>query len=93
MDTVEQQSLDKQVRRTLVPMVAGALLAQFARAGLSIPADVLVGAVEAVFMALYYLVFAVFERYVPWAGVFLGAIGTPTYPDKPKDIDSGERDE
>jgi hypothetical protein len=90
--TGEQDRLDRQLRRTLVPMVAGALLAQFARWGLDIPAEVLTGALEAVFMGLYYVVFAVMERHVPWAGVLIGAIGRPSYPDPLDDLDLFEED-
>ena len=91
-DTGEQDRLDRQLRRTLVPMVAGAVLAQFARWGLDIPADVLTGALEAVFMALYYVAFATMERHAPWAGVLIGAIGRPSYPDPRDDLDVFEED-
>lgn len=67
------------VRRTVVPAVVGIVLAQAARANLVLPAEHVVGLVEAVFVAGYYSVVRLVERYVPEAGVFLGAFVQPRY--------------
>jgi hypothetical protein len=67
------------VRRTVVPAVVGIVLAQAARANLVLPAEHVVGLVEAVFVAGYYSLVRLVERYVPEAGVFLGAFVQPRY--------------
>jgi len=67
------------VRRTVVPAVVGILLAQAARANLTLPAEHVVGLVEAVFVTVYYGVVRAVERYVPEAGLFLGAFVQPRY--------------
>lgn len=91
--TDETVSTEKQIRRTLVPVVAGTLLAQLARAGLDIPAEVLTGIVEAVVIGLYYVAIAVIEKYVPWAGILIGGVGGPVYPEGRSSQDRGESDE
>jgi hypothetical protein len=72
----------------LVPVVVGTLLAQAARLGLDIPAEVLTGIIEAIVIGLYYVTLAIAEKYVPWAGILLGGIGSPVYPDG---LDSQDR--
>ena len=67
------------VRRTVVPAVVGIVLAQAARANLRLPAEHVVGLVEAVFVTVYYSTVRAVERYVPEAGVFLGAFVQPRY--------------
>jgi hypothetical protein len=67
------------VRRTVVPAVVGIILAQAARANLTLPAEHVVGLVEAVFVTVYYTVVRAIERYVPEAGLFLGAFVQPRY--------------
>lgn len=90
--TAEIDRTEKQIRRTLVPVVAGTVLAQFARWGLDIPADVMTGIVEAVVIGVYYVALALAERYVPWVGILLGGIGRPSYPDGLDTQDRGEAD-
>lgn len=90
--TDEASTTEKQIRRTLVPVVAGTLLAQLARAGLDIPAEVLTGIVEAVVIGLYYVVLAVAEKHLPWAGILLGGIGGPVYPEGLNTQDRRESD-
>lgn len=92
-DTTEgKHDLGQQVVRTLVPVVAGLLLAQVARAGLDVPPDAVVGAVEAVAIAVYYTTFALLERRFPALGAFLGMIGAPQYPDVRGTLDRREDD-
>ena len=62
-----------------MPAVAGILLAQAARANLTLPAEHVVGLVEAVFITVYYSAVRAVERYIPEAGVFLGAFILPRY--------------
>jgi hypothetical protein len=90
--TTEKRDLEHQIRRTLVPAIVAVLLGRLARAGLDIPADALAGIVEAVIFGIYYVGLSLVERYVPWAGMFLGAIGKPTYPDPVASEDRGEDD-
>ena len=90
--TDDKHDLGHQVVRTLVPVVAGLLIAKLARAGLDVPADAVVGAVEAVAIAAYYTVFAALERRFPSLGVFLGMVGAPTYPDVRGTLDRREDD-
>lgn len=90
--TTERRDLEHQIRRTLVPAIVAVLLGRLARAGLEIPADALTGIVEAVIFGAYYIAVSLIERYVPWAGILLGAIGKPTYPDPSAMNDVGEHD-
>ena len=92
--TTGNEDFDRQIRRTLVPAIVAVLLARAARYGLDIPADALTGILEAVVFGAYYLTVAVVERYVPAAGVLLGAIGRPAYPGKVDlTVDDGEADD
>ena len=77
--TTDLRDYELSVRRTVVPAVAGILLAQAARANMTLPAEHVVGLVEAVFITGYYAVVRAVERYVPEAGVFLGAFIQPRY--------------
>lgn len=74
------EDLILSLRRTLVPIVVGFLLAQAVRAGFDIPAEELTGVVEAIITGLYYTVVRFFELRFPAAGIMLGAMKTPTYP-------------
>ena len=67
------------VRRTVVPAVVGIILAQAAKANLTLPGEHVVGLVEAVFVTAYYGLVRAVERYVPEAGLFLGALVQPRY--------------
>lgn len=67
------------LRRTLVPILVGFLLAQAARAGLQIPADELTGVVEALVTGGYYSLVRIVEQYWPPVGVLLGASRQPRY--------------
>lgn len=67
------------LRRTLVPVVVGYLLAQATRAGFDIPADQLTGVVEALVTGAYYAAVRIAEQYVPALGVLLGASRQPRY--------------
>jgi len=67
------------LRRTLVPVAVGYLLAQAARAGFDIPADQLAGVLEALITGAYYAVVRVAEQRFPAVGVLLGASKQPRY--------------
>lgn len=93
MDTTDRD-LELQVRRTLVPVVAGVIVARAARYGFDIPVDALVGVLEAVAIGIYYVVLSALERRFPKVGVLLGALAIPTYPPTTLDtIDDQEHDE
>ena len=78
----KMQDLILSLRRTLVPIVVGFLLAQAARAGFDIPADQLTGVIEALITGVYYSVVRFIEMKYPGAGIMLGAMKAPTYVDK-----------
>ena len=80
--TTDLKDYELSVRRTVVPAVVGIVLAQAARANLVLPAEHVTGLVEAVFVTLYYSTVRMVERYVPEAGVFLGAFIQPRYKDE-----------
>ena len=80
--TTDLKDYELSVRRTVVPAVVGIVLAQAARANLVLPAEHVTGLVEAVFVTAYYSVVRLIERYVPEAGVFLGAFIQPRYRDE-----------
>ena len=77
--TTDLRDYELSVRRTVVPAVVGIVLAQAARANLDLPADHVTGLIEAVFVTVYYSAVRLLERYVPEAGVFLGAFIQPRY--------------
>ena len=77
--TTDLRDYELSVRRTVVPAVVGIVLAQAARANLDLPAEHVTGLIEAVFVTVYYSTVRLLERYVPEAGVFLGAFIQPRY--------------
>jgi hypothetical protein len=79
MASSDLKDYELSVRRTVVPAVVGIVLAQAAKANLTLPAEHVVGLVEAVFVTVYYGVVRAVERYVPEAGLFLGAFVQPRY--------------
>lgn len=79
MTTPTDPDLLLSLRRTLVPIVVGFLLAQAARAGFDLPAEDLTGVVESVVTGLYYTTVRIAERYVPALGLLLGARVQPRY--------------
>jgi hypothetical protein len=80
--TTDLRDYELSVRRTVVPVIVGIVLAQAARANLTLPADHVAGLVEAVFITGYYTVVRAVERYIPEAGVLLGAFIQPHYKDE-----------
>jgi hypothetical protein len=80
--TTDLRDYELSVRRTIVPAVVGIVLAQAARANLVLPAEHVAGLVEAVFITGYYALVRMVERYVPEAGVLLGAFVQPRYKDE-----------
>jgi hypothetical protein len=80
--TTDLKDYELSVRRTVVPAVVGIVLAGAARANLDLPAEHVTGLIEAVFIAAYYSTVRMVERYVPEAGVFLGAFVQPRYQDE-----------
>jgi hypothetical protein len=73
------RDFELSVRRTVVPAVVGIVLAQAARANLDLPAAHVTGLVESVFITVYYATVRLVERYIPEAGLFLGALVQPRY--------------
>jgi hypothetical protein len=67
------------LRRTLVPVAVGFLLAQAARVGFDIPAEDLTGVLEALVTGSYYAVVRIAEQYAPALGILLGASKQPKY--------------
>ena len=80
MDTT-LRDYELSVRRTVVPVLVGLVLAQAARANLTLPAEHVAGLVEAVFITVYYAVARFVELRFPQAGVLLGALVQPRYSD------------
>jgi hypothetical protein len=79
--TTDLRDYELSLRRTIVPVIVGLVLAQAARANLTLPAEHVQGVVEAVFIMAYYALVRAVERYVPEAGVLLGAFIQPRYTD------------
>jgi hypothetical protein len=77
--TTDLRDFELSVRRTVVPAVVGIVLAQAARANLTLPAEHVVGLVEAVFITVYYSLARLIEQHVPQFGIFLGAFVQPKY--------------
>lgn len=73
------EDLANSLRRTVVPIVVGFLLAQATRWGFDIPADQLTGVIESLFAGLYYAVVRVLEVNYPQLGALLGASKQPRY--------------
>jgi len=79
MSETPEADLLLSLRRTLVPVAAGYLLSQAARVGFAIPADQLVGVLEAIVTGAYYSAVRIAELRWPALGVLLGAARQPTY--------------
>ena len=77
--TTDLKDYELSLRRTVMPVIVGLVLAQAARANLTLPAEHVQGVVEAVFIMGYYALVRAVERYVPEAGVLLGAFIQPRY--------------
>ena len=77
--TTDLRDYELSLRRTIVPVLVGIVLAQAARANMTLPAEHVQGVVEAVFIMGYYALVRAVERYVPEAGVLLGAFIQPRY--------------
>ena len=77
--TTDLKDYELSLRRTIVPVIVGLVLAQAARANMVLPAEHVQGVVEAVFIMGYYALVRAVERYVPEAGVLLGAFIQPRY--------------
>ena len=77
--TTDLKDYELSLRRTIVPVIVGLVLAQAARANLTLPAEHVQGVVEAVFITGYYALVRAVERYIPEAGVLLGAFIQPRY--------------
>lgn len=75
----QSHDLELSLRRTLVPLIAGYLIAQAARVGLDIPEADLVGVLEAIVTGGYYTVIRLLEVRWPQLGLLLGAMRVPTY--------------
>ena len=67
------------IRRTIVPLVVGYLLAQAARAGFSIDEGQLTGVIESLVTGVYYSALRILEVKWPQVGVLLGAMRQPIY--------------
>jgi hypothetical protein len=78
-DLTEKTDILLSIRRTLVPLAVGWVIAQGARAGFDIPAEELAGVFESLVTGGYYIVVRLIERYVPAAGMLLGAARQPLY--------------
>ena len=77
--TTDLKDYELSLRRTVVPVIVGLVLAQAARANMTLPAEHVQGVVEAVFIMAYYALVRAVERYIPEAGVLLGAFIQPRY--------------
>ena len=77
--TTDLRDYELSLRRTIVPVLVGIVLAQAARTNMTLPAEHVQGVVEAVFIMGYYALVRALERYVPEAGVLLGAFIQPRY--------------
>ena len=77
--TTDLKDYELSLRRTIVPVIVGLVLAQAARANMTLPAEHVQGVVEAVFIMGYYALVRAVERYVPEAGILLGAFIQPRY--------------
>ena len=77
--TTDLKDYELSLRRTIVPVIVGLVLAQSARANMTLPAEHVQGLVEAVFIMAYYALVRAVERYIPEAGILLGAFIQPRY--------------
>jgi len=79
MTPTSDPNLLLSLRRTLVSVAVGFLLAQAARVGFDIPAEDLTGVLEALVTGGYYAVVRIAEQYAPALGILLGAPKQPHY--------------
>lgn len=67
------------VRRTVVPAIAGLIIAGLVAAGFDIDSDALNQVVDGLFVGVYYLLLRILERANPMWGVLLGGRKQPSY--------------
>ena len=79
MTTQTTNDVLTSLRRTLVPLAVGYLLAQAARAGFDIDEGQLTGVIESLVTGAYYAVVRLLEVKWPQVGVLLGATRQPIY--------------
>lgn len=79
------------IRRTVIPILVGWVLAQGARYGFSIQEGDLTGIFEAVGAGVYYTIVRWIEMKFPEIGILLGAMKKPRYEDDPKIVEKRTR--
>lgn len=78
-EALQENDILVSLRRTIVPIIVGFLLARAVRLGFDIPSESLTGVVEAVVTGVYYTVVRLIESVWPSAGALLGARKQPRY--------------
>lgn len=69
----------KSLKRTLVPVIVGALLAVATNAGIELPEAATTELITAIYTGVYYAVLRWLEPRFDWAGTLLGGKGAPSY--------------
>lgn len=67
------------VIRTVIPAVAGLIIAGLANIGIDVDQTALVAVLNGVVIGLYYIVVRWLEKRIPWMGWLLGYPKPPTY--------------
>lgn len=80
MMDIARTDLVLSIRRTIVPLIVGFILAQGARWGFDIPPSDLTGVIESLVTGVYYTLVRLAETYWPQLGVLLGGRSQPEYP-------------
>lgn len=82
--STQDSNFAHSLKRTLVPVIVGALLAAATRIGIDLPEEATAELVAAVYTAVYYAVLRWLEPRFDWAGTLLGGKGQPSYEPKVK---------
>lgn len=80
MMDIARTDLLLSIRRTLVPIIVGFVLARGARWGFDIPPNDLTGVIESIVTGVYYTLVRLAETYWPQIGILLGGRSQPEYP-------------
>jgi hypothetical protein len=67
------------LRRTVVPLLAGAIVSVAVRIGFHLDSADVVNVLTPLVTAVYYVVLRGLEKRWPWVGTLLGARKTPSY--------------
>lgn len=93
--TTTQSEFDRSnvftsIRRTLIPVLVGVILAALTTVGLDVDPDALTTVLTGIYTSAYYLLARWLEKRFPFIGkILLGSDSEPLYLERPKNEEEG----